>query len=88
MDAMNHLRAFEARLNITHEGRNGDFVEPVPFDATDAQLKNMAAEAIRAGLLGPARGRVNLRNYVVDRFPASEQFPANRIFLRPKTPFG
>ena len=82
------LRAYEARLNITHDGRNGDFVEPVPFDASDAQLKAMAAEAIRAGLLGPANGRVNLDGCVVDRFPASERFPMNRLFLRPKTPFG
>ena len=31
----NLLRPYEARLNITHEGRNGDYVEPVPFDASD-----------------------------------------------------
>ena len=82
------LRAYEARLNITHDGRNGDYVEPVAFDASNAQPKAMAADAIRAGLLGPARGRVNLGGYVVDRFPASERFPVNRLFLRPKTPFG
>lgn len=82
------LRPYEARFNITHDGKNGDFVEPVPFDASEAQLKAMASEAIRAGLLGDVRGRVNLAGYVIDRFPASALLPINRIFLRPKTPFG
>ena len=82
------LRPYEARLNITHEGRNGDYVEPVPFDASDAELKRMAADAIGAGLLGDGHGRVDLRDYVVDRFGATERLPVNRIFIRPKTPFG
>jgi hypothetical protein len=85
---LDHLRPYEARLNITHDGRNGDYVEPVPFDASDAELKRMAAEAIRAGLLGEHRGPVDLGGFVVDRFPATERYPVNRVFLRPKTPFG
>lgn len=91
---MNHhhhapeLRPFEARLNITYDGRNGDFVEPVPFDASDAELIGWATEAVRAGLLGDARGRVDLRGYVVDRFGATANVPHHRIFVRPKTPFG
>ena len=89
---MNHhapeLRPFEARLNITHDGRNGDFVEPVPFDASDTELIRWATEAVRAGLLGDVRGRVDLTGYVVDRFAATAKVPHHRIFVRPKTPFG
>ena len=82
------LRAFEARLNITHGGRNGDYVEPVSFDMGDAELKRLAAASIRAGLLGEVARGVNLDGYVVDRFAATDRVPENRIFVRPKTPFG
>ena len=33
-------------------------------------------------------GFVDLNDFVVDRFRANGQVPYNRIFLRPKTPFG
>lgn len=85
---LDHLRPYEARLNITFEGHNGDYVEPVSFDASDAELKRLATAAIRAGLLGDARRHVDLRDFVVDRFGATERLPVNRIFIRPKTPFG
>ena len=90
-----HVRAHEARLNITWQGQNGDLLDPVPFDASDTELKQWAAEAIQGGSIPGIRarangrgGRVDLWDFVVDRFPRSNTTPYNRIFLRPKTPFG
>jgi len=84
------LRAYEARLNITWAGQNGDLTDAVPFDASDAELKAMAIEAVNGGSvtgLTPDRN-MNLDGFVVDRFQATEGTPYNRIFVRPKTPFG
>lgn len=88
MNAPIEPRVYEARLNITYGGANGDYVEPVSFDLSDAELMRLAAEAIGAGLLGAPPAHVDLGEHVVDRFGATERTPVNRIFLRPKTPFG
>lgn len=93
---MNELRMSlrEARLNITFEGLNGDFVEPVPFNLSDAELKALARNAIvTGGVPGIAvsrrrRDTVDLSTFVVDRFPASGPHRENRVFVRPLTPFG
>jgi hypothetical protein len=79
-----------ARLNVTWAGSNGDLPDPVPYDASDQLLKAMATEAICGGDIPgiPADRRVNLTDFVVDRFPATNEVPQHRIFIRPKTPFG
>jgi hypothetical protein len=84
------MNDFEARVNVTWAGQNGDLPDPVSFDASDGAIREWAAEAIRTGTLpGIVRDRgVDLRDFVVDRFPASPDNPVHRIFLRPKTPFG
>lgn len=84
------LRADQARLNITWAGNNGDLPDPVPFDGADGDIKQMAAEAVRGGdILGiGADAGVNFNDFIVDRFQATEEVPYNRLFLRPKTPFG
>ena len=39
--------------------------------------------------LSTPAGSPNLNaDFVVDRFPATEEIPHARLFLRPKTPFG
>lgn len=80
----------EALVNITWMGRNADLAQPVHALATDAEVRAMVAEAIRhGGVPGfEARGEVDLHGFVVDRFPATDTIPYNRIFVRPKTPFG
>lgn len=79
-----------ARLNVTWAGANGDLPDPVPYDATDNQLKAMATEAIIGGGIPgiPADRRVDLTDFVVDRFAATPAIPHHRVFIRPKTPFG
>jgi len=84
------IRPHEARLNVTWRGQNGDLIDPVPYSASDRQLKRWAQEAIEHGGISGIgrRGPISLRDFVVDRFPASATTPFNRIFIRPKTPFG
>lgn len=79
-----------ARLNVTWNGANGDLPDPVPFDATDGDLKQMAAESIQHGYIPgiPADAGVNLNDFIVDRFNATAEIEHARIFIRPKTPFG
>lgn len=88
-DDMN-LGRNEAILNITWSGQNGELGDPVPYDASARQLRRWASEALQGGgVSGIRRTRyVDLSGFVVDRFPASRHIPYNRIFLRPKTPFG
>ena len=78
-----------ARLNITFGGANGDLLDPVAYDLPDADIRQMATEAVRNGsIAGIARAdAANFADFVVERFPATDELP-NRVMLRPKTPFG
>jgi len=79
----------EARLNITVNGMNGDLPDPVQFDATDADIKAWATEAVAAGHVPgiDADPNVNFGDFVVDRFTAKDD-QGNRLYLRPKAAFG
>jgi hypothetical protein len=80
----------QARVNITFAGSNGDLPDAVLADATDAEIKQWATEAVRAGSV-PGIGvhaDADFGNFVVDRFPATEVRPFRLISLRPKTEFG
>ena len=83
------LRADQAVLNITWSGYNGEMPDPVSYDATDVDLKQMVSEAVRTGYVPGIDADVNvdLTDFVVDRFAAKDDQP-NRIFVRPKVPFG
>lgn len=78
-----------ARLNITFGGANGDLIDPVAYDLPDADIRRMATEAVQNGSIpGIAQaGNANFADFVVERFPATDELP-NRVMLRPKTPFG
>jgi hypothetical protein len=62
----------------------------VAFDATDGDVKAMVSEAIRTGSVPgiQADANVNLQDFVVDRFNATEARPFRLLQIRPKTPFG
>lgn len=79
-----------ALLNITWAGQNGDLADPVRWDASDAELRQVAMEAVRSGSVPgiAADGHADFRDFVVDRFTATGEVAWNRLFLRPKTPFG
>lgn len=79
-----------ARLNITWAGQNGDLPDPIPYDATEGDIKAMAAEAVQTGYIPGiiADRNVNFVDFIVERYNATEEIPFARVFLRPKTPFG
>lgn len=79
----------DARLNITYNGQQGDLPDLVPYDLSDAEIRRIATEALIVGIPGiTADPTANLTDFVVDRFPARQDVPYNRLSLRPKTPFG
>lgn len=86
---MPELQEHQAVLNVTFGGGNGEYPDPVNYDSTDEQILGWAAEAVRTGYI-PGVNRnltADLTGFVVDRFPARDDKP-NRLFVRPKTPFG
>lgn len=77
-------------LNVTYAGLSADFPIDANANLTDADVRRIAVEVVRAG---GVRGRAfpqladnAFDHYVVDRFtsPRGER----RIYLRPKVPFG
>ena len=83
------LRDDQARVNITYGGENGDLPDPMSVDATDADVRQMVTEAVRGGgVPGIAAQNPDFTDFVVDRFRATPEIDHNRIFVRPKTPFG
>lgn len=87
---MSEIKAYEARVNVTWMGQNGDLPDPVSFDAPDAQVRRWVTEAVRSGNVPGIRtdGRAVFHDFVVDRFGATATRPYNLIQIRPKTPFG
>jgi hypothetical protein len=84
------FRADQARLNVTWKGQNGDLPDAVSFGASDAEIKQWAREALRTGGIPGIKidAHAELKDFVIDRFPVSAEIPYNRLFARPKTPFG
>jgi hypothetical protein len=80
----------QAKLNITWQGGNGDLVDPIPFNASDEDIRTWAAEAVRTGGVPgiQADQRVDFSNFVVDRFEPTEVRTYRILMLRSKTPFG
>jgi hypothetical protein len=76
-----------AVLNITYNGLSADYPLDVQVALADADVKRIAVEVVRAGglrgLQVPDLRDDAFDNFVVDRFDHGE-----RIYLRPKVPFG
>lgn len=79
-----------AILNITYQGQSADYELPLDFATTDADIRRIATEIVRSGgargLYIPNLHQNAFASFVVDRLtgPNGEQ----RIYLRPKVPFG
>lgn len=84
------MEDFEARVNVTYSGQNGDLPDAVSFDATDEVVKGWITEAVQGGSVPgiPADQNADFSDFVVDRFSANEDRDYNLIQLRPKTAFG
>ena len=80
-----------AILNITYNGLSADYPLDVDYVLTDADVRRIAIEVVRAGgvrgLQAPNLPENAFEHYVVDRFDAP-QSGGQRIYLRPKVPFG
>lgn len=79
-----------AILNITYQGQSADYDLEIDYAATDADIRRIAVEVVRSGgvrgLQVPDLADDAFAYFVVDRLraPDGEQ----RIYLRPKVPFG
>lgn len=84
------IEPYQARLNITFGGQNGDLPDPITYDTADTTIRAMVEEAIRnGGIPGiAATANVDLTDYKVDRFEPTEARPHRLISVRPKTAFG
>lgn len=77
-------------LNITYQGRSADYELDLDYAASDADIRRIAVEVVRSGgvrgLHLPNLQQNAFQSFVVDRLraPNGEQ----RIYLRPKVPFG
>lgn len=74
-----------AILNITYNGLSADYPVEIDRQLTDADIRRIAVEVVRAGNV-PGLQITNLPDnafalYVVDHLN-------ERIYLRPKVPFG
>jgi hypothetical protein len=79
-----------AILNITWNGVSADTRVDFDLRASDHDVKRVAVEMIRSGGINGMYVRdlpaAAFDHYVVDRFDTPEG--GQRIFLRPKVPFG
>ncbi len=77
-------------LNITYNGVSADFPMESVGALNDAEIRNLAIEIVRSGGLRGVRVGTLADSafdyYVIDRLTSSDG--ANRIYLRPKVPFG
>lgn len=76
-----------ATLNITYNGLSADYAMELDAHVSDADIKRIAVEVVRAGnvtgLVLPHLTDTAFDAFVVDRLQGGQ-----RIYLRPKVPFG
>ncbi|HYX21522.1 MAG TPA: hypothetical protein VFA98_11820 [Thermoanaerobaculia bacterium] len=75
-----------ATLNITYGGESADFPLDIQVPLADDDIRRVAIELARAGGVRLAAAGLPdnaFDNFVIDRFEGGE-----RIYLRPKVPFG
>jgi hypothetical protein len=79
-----------AILNITYQGLSADYELELDFAASDEDIRRIAVEVVRSGgVRGLHVAQLPLNafdQFVIDRLRAADG--AQRIYLRPKVPFG
>ena len=77
-------------LNITYQGQSADYELAIDFATSDADIRRIAIEVVRSGgvrgLHIPHLPDNAFDGFVVDRLRGPDQ--EQRIYLRPKVPFG
>jgi hypothetical protein len=79
-----------AILNITYQGQSADYELELDYAASDADIRRIAVEVVRSG---DVRGLhvAQLPTHAFDHFVVDrlrDPDGAQRIYLRPKVPFG
>jgi len=78
----------DAFVNITWNGQNGTVPTPVPYDSTNIDILQWAAESVRAGEVpGIDAAEADFTDFVVTRIDAKGDLPP-KLIVAPKTPFG
>lgn len=79
-----------AILNITYQGQSADYELELDFAASDDDIRRIAVEVVRSG---GVRGlhiaqldQTAFDHFVIDRLRDADG--AQRIYVRPKVPFG
>ena len=79
-----------AVLNITYNGLSADYPLDVDVNLTDRDVRRIAVEVVRSGGVRGLQianlGEHAFDDFVIDRFRTPQG--GNRIYLRPKVPFG
>jgi hypothetical protein len=79
-----------AVLNITYNGLSADYPLDVDMNLTDRDVRRIAVEVVRSGGVRGLQianlGEHAFDDFVIDRFRTPQG--GNRIYLRPKVPFG
>lgn len=86
----------EAVVILAVKGQMGEMVDssnkltPIPYDASNENVLEWIGEAVRSGNVRSieADSDLDLKDYVVDRMPATADRPYNMVMVYPKTPFG
>jgi hypothetical protein len=80
-----------AILNITYQGQSADYELELDFAASDADIRRIAVEVVRSGgVRGLHLAQLPehaFDHFVIDRLHAPDG-AGQRIYLRPKVPFG
>ena len=76
-----------ATLNITYNGLSADYPMELDVQVGDADIKRIAVEVLRSGNV-PGLNLPNLLDNAFDGFVVDRLQNGQRIYLRPKVPFG
>ncbi len=76
-----------AILNITYNGLSADYPLELDVQVTDQDLRRIAVEVVRTGGV-PGLHLAHLSDAAFDGFVVDRLQGGQRIYLRPKVPFG
>lgn len=76
-----------ATLNITYNGLSADYPIELDVQVGDADIKRIAIEVVRAGGV-PGLNLPHIPDNAFDGFVVDRLQNGQRIYLRPKVPFG
>ena len=76
-----------AILNITYNGLSADYPLELETHVSDQDIRRIAVEVVRAGNV-PGLAITHLADSAFDGFVVDRLQGGQRIYLRPKVPFG